>query len=86
VYNAARAPGKGEYFATDALTSAGYCAGGRKLLVCAVLTDSSGLTAHTTRNNVLVVHKREHHLVRACVRVCVRACLSRCAVLAANTR
>jgi hypothetical protein len=81
VYGAARAPGKGEYFATDALTSAGYCAGGRKLLVCAVLTDSSGLTAHATRN-VLVVHKREHHLVRACV----RARLSWRAVLAANTR
>ncbi len=52
--------------------STAYCRGGRKMLVCAVLTDASGATAHAWRDaagrdagRVLVVHKQEHHLVRA---------------------
>jgi hypothetical protein len=42
------------------------------MLVCAVLTDASGASAHAWRDatgrdagRVLVVHKKEHHLVRA---------------------
>jgi hypothetical protein len=42
---AGQAMGPGEYFGTDANTSLGYCQGGDKMLVFAVLLDRSGLTA-----------------------------------------
>jgi hypothetical protein len=37
-----QALGKGEYFADDAMTSLGYCQGGRKMLVFAVIMDKVG--------------------------------------------
>jgi aerobic-type carbon monoxide dehydrogenase small subunit (CoxS/CutS family) len=54
-----------EYFAKDAAISVGYCRGGRKMLVFAVLTDKSGVTADA--NSILVVHRSEHQLARTCV-------------------
>ena len=45
--------------------SLGYCRGGRKMLVFAVLTDRSGVTVDGP--GVVVVHRPEHQLVRACV-------------------
>ena len=39
-----QAYGAGEYFGTDVSTSLGYCRGGKKMLVFAVLCDSSGVT------------------------------------------
>lgn len=41
---AGQAMGPGEYFGTDMPTSLGYCAGGSRMLVFAVLLDASGLT------------------------------------------
>jgi hypothetical protein len=45
----------------------------RQLIVFAVLTDVSGVTAAT--HSVLVVHATAHQLVRVRVRACVRACV-----------
>jgi hypothetical protein len=39
-----QAMGKGEYFGEDASTSVGYCKGGSKMLVFAVLTDKKEIT------------------------------------------
>lgn len=51
-----------EYFGKSAMTSLGYCQAGRKMLVFAVLRDSSGITADA--GDVMVVHRSNHQLVR----------------------
>ncbi|KAL1496557.1 hypothetical protein AB1Y20_014163 [Prymnesium parvum] len=55
-----QALGRGEYFAEQPMLSLPYCKGGSKLLVFAVLMDSSGLT--TSKAGIVVVHKSEHQL------------------------
>ena len=55
-----QAHGAGEYFAETPSISLPYCAGGRRLLVFAVLMDKSGLTKRT--GGILVVHKSSHQL------------------------
>ena len=57
---AGQAHGPGEYFASNVAVSVPYCRGGRKMLVFAVLTDRSGITADT--GSIIVVHKPEHQL------------------------
>ena len=52
--------GTGEYFATSAGTSLGYCRGGRTMLLFALLLDQNGLTANN--GAVLVVHRTDHQL------------------------
>lgn len=52
--------GPGEYFALQSHSSVAYCRGGRRLLVFAVLSCPSGITARSP--TVLVLHKPEHHL------------------------
>jgi hypothetical protein len=52
--------GPGEYFATEAKTSLGYCRNGKALLLFAVLLDPAGLTANS--GNVLVVRRTDHQL------------------------
>ena len=41
-----QAMGPGEYFGLDFNTALGYCKGGKKMLVFAVLADKSGVTCH----------------------------------------
>ena len=55
-----QACGPGEYFAVNASTSLGYCCGGRKMLVVAVIMDRTGLTQNN--DSIVVVHKPEHQL------------------------
>ena len=55
-----QALGCGEYFGKQAAQSLGYCRGGRKMLVVALLTDKTGLTAQNV--GVLVINKPEHQL------------------------
>lgn len=55
-----QAMGKGEYFGRKANIALGYCKGGRKMLLFALITDKSGLTAD--KQNILVIHKPEHQL------------------------
>lgn len=55
-----QALGVGEYFGQNALTSHPYCKGGKKMLVVALLMDSTGLTCN--QNGVVVIHKPEHQL------------------------
>lgn len=55
-----QAHGPGEYFAVDASMSVGYCRGGRKLLVVAVIMDRTGLTKDN--GSIVVLHKPKHHL------------------------
>ena len=60
-----QAYGAGEYFAVDSFTSLGYCdrssEGQMKMIVFAVLVDSSGLTP-TPLASLLVINKVEHQL------------------------
>ena len=60
VINTGQAMGPGEYFATEANISLGYCKGGHQMIVFAIIMDKSGLTADA--NNVIVVNKMEHQL------------------------
>jgi hypothetical protein len=55
-----QAYGAGEYFGATASVSIPYCKGGRKMLVVALLTDKSGLTANT--GQIIVVNKPDHQL------------------------
>ena len=57
-----QAYGPGEYFgaAGNAAISVGYCKGGRKMLVFAVLVDKSGLTLDN--GSIIVVNKPEYQL------------------------
>mmetsp|Transcript_9007 Transcript_9007/g.19859 ORF Transcript_9007/g.19859 Transcript_9007/m.19859 type:complete len:101 (+) Transcript_9007:628-930(+) len=57
---AGQAYGAGEYFATKAQTSLGYCQGGGQMLVFAVLTDPKGLTMQTP--DFLVVRENDHQI------------------------
>ena len=58
-----QALGPGEYFAGKAQTSVDYCKGGRKMLVFAVMTDRSGLTALQDQGDqILVISKPDHQL------------------------
>jgi len=52
--------GPGEYFALQSHSSVAYCRGGRRVLIFAVLTCPTGITARSP--TVLVLHKPEHHL------------------------
>jgi len=55
-----QAYGAGEYFGTDVSTSLGYCRGGKRMLVFAVLCDKAGIT-----NEVDLATGRQHtHLAR----------------------
>eukprot|EP01046_Picozoa_sp_COSAG06_P035906 COSAG06_NODE_3909_length_4783_cov_1.416951_2_plen_764_part_00 len=58
-----QAMGPGEYFATDANTSLGYCRGGTTLLVFAVLMDDSGLT--TATGDAIAGGQTEHAVASA---------------------
>lgn len=55
-----QARGPGEYFGKDAMTSRPYCKGGSQMLVFAVLSCRSGVTAKN--KNVIVVNKTDHQL------------------------
>ena len=55
-----QALGRGEYFGVHASTSLGYCRGGTRMIVFAVLSDPSGITAR--KCGAVVVHKVEHQL------------------------
>jgi len=57
-----QALGVGEYFGGNAVVSLPYCRGGSKMVVFAVLTDPSGVTAQVANKDVVVVHKVEHQL------------------------
>ncbi len=57
-----QAHGRGEYFGGDAAVSLGYCQGGCKMLVFAVMLDASGLTADLRQHNIVVINKPEHQL------------------------
>ena len=52
-----QALGVGEYFGGNAVVSLPYCRGGSKMVVFAVLTDPSGVTAQVANKDVVVVHK-----------------------------
>ena len=58
-----QAMGPGEYFATDANTSLGYCRGGTAMLVFAVLMDDSGLT--TATGDAIAGGQTEHAVASA---------------------
>ena len=55
-----QALGKGEYFAENVNISIPYCAGGKRMIVFAVLMDESGLTKR--QNSIVVVNRTEHQL------------------------
>lgn len=55
-----QAMGPGEYFAELAQVAHGYCKGGKKMLVVALLLDKTGLT--TRANGIFVIHKPEYQL------------------------
>ncbi|KAK3236821.1 hypothetical protein CYMTET_53063 [Cymbomonas tetramitiformis] len=55
-----QAHGRGEYFGFTANRSKKYCKGGNKMLVFALLMDSSGVRYKS--NSCLVIHKSEHQL------------------------
>jgi hypothetical protein len=57
-----QAYGAGEYFADNPSVSIPYCAGGRRMLVFAVLMDKQGVTQHNRQNGILVINKPEHQL------------------------
>ena len=56
-----QAHGPGEYFAENPSISVPYCAGGKKMIVFAVLMDKSGLTKRDG-SGIVVVNKTEHQL------------------------
>ena len=64
-----QALGPGEYFGGQPRISLGYCRGGRKMLVFAILTDPSGVTQFNEQipGGVAVIHKPEHQLPLAVV-------------------
>lgn len=60
-----QAYGPGEYFAGHAATSLGYCRGGGKMIVFALLTDASAMTHHS--DQVVVNHRQDAQLPLAVV-------------------